>query len=138
MDPKNNIIEHIDMEPPIKKKIICETKRESESVHATPQELLKWMNERPLSYKIYRHPAIHTVEEARRLRGDLTGAYVKNLFLRDRDQSLYLLTCLSDRQVNLQWLRQQIGCRRLSFASSETLYTHLEMFTSSADASAPW
>ena len=75
--------------------------------------------------EVHRHPPLHTVEEAKVFRGDMGGAYVKNLFLRDRSGALLLLVCLSDREVNLQALRRLLGYRRLSFASAEQLWQHL-------------
>jgi len=75
--------------------------------------------------EVFRHPPLHTVEEAKTLRGDLGGAYVKNLFLRDRSGELLLLVCLSERVIDLQRLRRLLGYRRLSFASAEQMWTHL-------------
>ena len=89
------------------------------------EELIEHLTAEGLITEVHRHPPLHTVEEAKVLRGDLGGAYVKNLFLRDRSGELLLLVCLSDREVNLQSLRHLLGYRRLSFASAEQLWEHL-------------
>ncbi len=90
-----------------------------------PEEVLELLRARGALRGLHRHPPLHTVEDARRLRGDLEGAFVKNLFLRDRSGDLLLLVCLSHRAVDLQALRHLLGYRRLSFASAEQLWEHL-------------
>ncbi len=75
-----------------------------------------------IAWSEHRHPPLRTVEEARRLRGSLAGAHVKNLFLRDKKRQLFLLTALEDRTVDLKALRAPLGARKnLSFASPERL-----------------
>ena len=91
----------------------------------TPQELLALLTEREIEHKVFHHPPLHTVEDALRERGDLGGAYVKNLYLRDRKGLMALIVCLNTREVNLQRLRRAIGYRRLSFASEEQLLADL-------------
>ena len=41
---------------------------------------------------IHRHPPLHTVNESQALRGDLPGAHIKNLFLRDKKRNKWLVT----------------------------------------------
>jgi len=93
----------------------------------TPEEVLDLLRARGALSAVHRHPPLHTVEDARRLRGDLEGAYVKNLFLRDRAGDLALLVCLSHRPIDLQALRHRLGYRRLSFAAPEALWEHLRV-----------
>ena len=71
------------------------------------------------------HPAVYTVEEARAQRGVLPGAHCKNLFLRDKKGTMFLLTTLADRDIDLKALRDPLGVRSLSFASPERLDTYL-------------
>jgi|LauGreDrversion4_2_1035121.scaffolds.fasta_scaffold426641_2 Ala-tRNA(Pro) deacylase len=91
----------------------------------SPEEVLALLRARGALHAVHSHPPLHTVEDARRLRGDLEGAFVKNLFLRDRSGDLLLLVCLSERDIDLQALRHLLGYRRLSFASPEQLWEHL-------------
>lgn len=68
------------------------------------------------------HPPVYTVEESQALRGRLTGAHIKNLFLRDRKKRLWLCTVLEDREVDLKALRRRLGAQgNLSFGSAELL-----------------
>lgn len=69
----------------------------------------------------HRHPPVFTVEEAKRLRGELPGAHTKNLFLKDKKGRIFLLVALEDRAVDLKTLHTRLGCGRLSFGSAELL-----------------
>ena len=71
------------------------------------------------------HPAVYTVEEAKRHRGRMAGAHSKNLFLKDKKGALFLVTALEDRTVDLKALRSLLESKPLSFASAERLMTHL-------------
>ena len=65
------------------------------------------------------------MEEAKALRGELPGAHIKNLFLRNKKGVMWLVTCQEDRDIDLKALGQRIGAGRLSFGSAERLMTHL-------------
>jgi len=71
------------------------------------------------------HPAVFTVEEARRHRGGLPGTFTKNLFLRDKKGAMWLVVCLESRAVDLRVLAERIGAKHLSFGSPERLMRHL-------------
>ena len=70
----------------------------------------------------HRHPPLHTVAESKALRGDLPGAHIKNLFLRDKKRHMWLVTVLEDRQIDLKRLRQHLDTSgNLSFGSADLL-----------------
>ncbi|MEL6235213.1 MAG: prolyl-tRNA synthetase associated domain-containing protein [Pseudomonadota bacterium] len=73
----------------------------------------------------FAHPPMHSVEDSRRLRGDMPGLHVKNMFLKDKKGSLVLVTCREDRRFRIADLEKQLGLRRLSFAASDLLMRHL-------------
>jgi Ala-tRNA(Pro) deacylase len=75
-----------------------------------------------IAVTIYRHPALHTVEQSKVLRGSIPGAHVKHLFLRDRKHQLWLITVDEDRQVDTKLLRQRLGAKgSLTFGSESLL-----------------
>ncbi|MDH3223704.1 MAG: prolyl-tRNA synthetase associated domain-containing protein [Gemmatimonadota bacterium] len=71
------------------------------------------------------HPPVYTVEEARTLRGTLPGSHSKNLFLRDKKENHWLVSCLSNRTVDLGWLAHELGTKRLTFCSKRRLMAYL-------------
>ncbi|MHA1564331.1 MAG: prolyl-tRNA synthetase associated domain-containing protein [Alphaproteobacteria bacterium] len=75
-----------------------------------------------IQYVMHRHPALHTVAESKQLRGSLPGGHIKNLFLRDKKRTCWLVTILEDRQVDLKLLRTVLGARgNLSFGNPDLL-----------------
>ena len=68
-----------------------------------------------------RHPPLHTVEESRRLRGEMPGGHAKNLFLKDKKGQLWLVVAREDLRVDLNRLDRRIGAARLSFGRPELL-----------------
>ena len=70
----------------------------------------------------HQHPPLHTVAESQALRGELPGAHIKNLFLRDKKRRYFLVTVSEDRDVDLKWLRRAVGAQgTLSFGSADAL-----------------
>ena len=67
------------------------------------------------------HDPVYTVEEARALRGEISGGHCKNLFLKDKKGVLWLVVTLEDAQVDLKALPKKIGSGRLSFGKGELL-----------------
>lgn len=84
------------------------------------------LDELGLGHRTVEHPALYTVEQSRELRGDLPGAHIKNLFLRDKKRRMWLVTVLEDREMDLKALRQRIGAQgNLSFGNADLLMEHL-------------
>ncbi|MCF3935952.1 prolyl-tRNA synthetase associated domain-containing protein [Acuticoccus sp. M5D2P5] len=72
------------------------------------------------------HEAAYTVEQAKDLRGTIDGLHTKNLFLKDKKGSLFLVTAPEAKPVDLKRLHAVIGAKgRLSFASAELMGRHL-------------
>ena len=68
-----------------------------------------------------RHRPVFTVEEAKRLRGDLPGGHCKSLFLKDKKGAYWLIVALEDTPIDLKSLQAELGSARLSFARAERL-----------------
>lgn len=93
---------------------------------ATPSDLLARLEAAGIEAVTHHHPPVFTVEEAQALKGDLPGAHTKNLFLRDKKGTMWLVVALHDRDVDLRALGPALGARgRLSFGSAERLMRHL-------------
>jgi Ala-tRNA(Pro) deacylase len=67
------------------------------------------------------HPPLFTVEQSRELRGDIPGAHTKNLFLKCKKGTVWLLVAVESTPVNLKTLHQRFGCGRLSFGSADLM-----------------
>ena len=67
------------------------------------------------------HPPVYTVEQAREHTHHLPGGHCKNLFLKDKKGRLWLVTCLDERQLDLNALSRRLGAARFSFGRAELL-----------------
>ncbi len=66
--------------------------------------------------------ALQTVEEGKRLRGEMRGTFTKNLLLRDKKGRLFLFSIHEDRVLDLKTLHQRVGANgRLGFAPAERM-----------------
>jgi Ala-tRNA(Pro) deacylase len=88
---------------------------------ATPQDLFARLSELGIATLTTEHPPVFTVEEAKALRGQIPGCHIKNLFLKDKRDQLWLVVCPEDRSIELKTLPALIGSARLSFARPEVL-----------------
>ena len=91
----------------------------------TCAELFATLDALGLPHTTLAHDPVFTVEQARMLRGRLSGGHSKNLFLRNKKGRMWLLTCDESRTVDLNQLAQLLGAKRFSFASAERLMFYL-------------
>lgn len=85
-------------------------------------ELLAYLESNGIEVSTFHHPAVHTVEESKSLRGDIPGLHTKNLFLRDGKKNYFLFVTDEDATINLKQLARKIGAKAgLSFGSADAL-----------------
>lgn len=92
---------------------------------ATEADLFARLDALGIAHATVRHAPVFTVEEAKAHRGAIAGAHTKNLFLKDKQDRLFLGVTLEDAAVDLKALSPLIGAGRLSFASADLLRRHL-------------
>ena len=86
-----------------------------------PQQLFARLDQLGIAHRTVEHPPVFTVEEAKALRGNLPGHHIKNLFLRNKKQEMWLVVALEDRAIDLKRLGEVLGAGRLSFGSADRL-----------------
>lgn len=68
------------------------------------------------------HPPVYTVEQAQALRGALPGGHIKNLFLKDRKDRLFLVVAEEEARIDLKRIHEVLGASgRVSFGSPALL-----------------
>jgi Ala-tRNA(Pro) deacylase len=90
-----------------------------------PEELLAQLSDLGIDSETIDHPPVYTVEEARQWRGNLPGSHIKNLFLRNKKEEMWLLVVVEDKRVDLKKMGEVLGAGKLSFGSPERLMKHL-------------
>ena len=96
-----------------------------DSLPTTPDSLMATLTSLNIRFTKHTHPPLRTVEDAKALRGDLQGAHIKNLYLRDRKKRNFLLVVEEDKDIDLKVLPGLIGSDRLSFGSADRLFEML-------------
>lgn len=98
----------------------------SDSVLPTsPQQLIDYLDSLGIAHHLVKHPPLFTVEDSKALRGDLPGHHIKNLFLRDKRETMFLVVAQEDRRIDLKALAPVLGAGKLSFGSAERLMKYL-------------
>lgn len=90
-------------------------------MHKTPDDLFAYLAGLGITAETHHHPALRTVADSKRLRGDLPGGHCKNLFLKDKKKQLWLIVALEDAVIDLKALRHTIGAANLSFGKPDLL-----------------
>lgn len=88
---------------------------------ASRQDLMDFLDRLGIGVTTAEHLPLFTVEESRKLRGDIAGGHTKNLFLKDKKGALFLLVADEDAAIDMKTLYQKIGSARLSFGRPELL-----------------
>ena len=89
---------------------------------ATPDDLFAALDRLGIAHPTVTHQPLFTVEESQALRGKIPGGHSKNLFLRDKKGSLYLVSTLEDATIELKSLHRVLGASgRFSFGSAELM-----------------
>ena len=75
-----------------------------------------------ISHSTVEHPPLYTVAQSQELRGQISGAHTKNLFLKHKKDQFFLLTVEEEAVVDLKTIHHQIGAAsKVSFGKPEKL-----------------
>ena len=75
-----------------------------------------------VAYSTLCHPAAFTMEECEAVRKAIGAPVFKNLFLTNKQQTLYFLLMIpASKPFKTKYLSSQLGCARLSFATPEAM-----------------
>lgn len=104
----------------------------------TPDDLFAVLTQLGIRTQTVAHEAAFTVEDGKRLHGrSLPGVNVKNLFLKDAKDRLWLVSAPWERVIDLKTLPQRIGSKRLSFGSAALLMDVLGVIPGAVTPFAP-
>ncbi len=93
---------------------------------ASFEELMSLLDSLSIRTTTVSHPPLHTVADSQKLRGEIAGGHIKNLFVKDKKGALFLITLEEDATVDLKTIHTLIGASgRVSFCNAEQLLAHL-------------
>jgi len=96
-----------------------------DSLPTSSIQIMQMLDDLGISYALHTHPPLRTVEDSQALRGNIDGAHIKNLYLRDNKKRNFLVVAEESRPIDLKELGQAIGAGRLSFGSPDRLMEFL-------------
>lgn len=89
---------------------------------SSPDDLFAFLAELGIEVTTVTHPPLFTVADSQTLRGQIAGGHTKNLFLKDRKGSHFLLTVEEDATVDLKQVHHVIGASgKVSFGKPQDL-----------------
>ena len=71
------------------------------------------------------HPMVFTVAESQLVKAEMPGGHTKNLFMKDKNGQLVLISALGSSQLALNQVHRVLGTQRLSFTDAPLLWEAL-------------
>jgi len=94
-------------------------------------ELLELLDRLSYNYKIFEHEAFFSVDDSEKKRGFSEGAHTKNLFLKNKKNNFFLLSCEENKKIDLKKVSKVLKLGNLSFANKELLLDLLGIYPGS-------
>ena len=91
----------------------------------TRSELFQKLDALNIMHRTQDHAPVFTVEESTAIKANMPGGHTKNLFLKDKAGTFFLICAQSDTPVKINKLHPVLGCKRLSFGKPEALIEKL-------------
>ncbi len=89
------------------------------------KNLINILNEKKYNYSLHKHSSLFSVEESKLYRGKIKGAHTKNLFLKNKKNDFFLISCEEEDLINLKEISKGLNLGNLSFAKEEYLTKYL-------------
>ncbi|MFP4097386.1 MAG: prolyl-tRNA synthetase associated domain-containing protein [Alphaproteobacteria bacterium] len=101
------------------------TNTHTQALPTGKDDLLAYLDNLGIEYRLYEHEPIFTVEQGEPLKKTILGMHCRNLFLRDKKKNMFLITAANETRLDLKKLSDLLPSARLSFASPVRLYENL-------------
>ncbi len=89
--------------------------------------LIKHFQNHQIVYQTYKHLAVFTVEEAKKVDRHIPALHTKNLFLKEKSAGYFLVCLEAEKRLDIKNLSKRIGTKKLSFASANELQSELNL-----------
>ena len=90
-------------------------------------ELIDLLKKEKYEIKVHQHDPLFTVEDSKKLRGKIDGAHSKNLFLKNKKNEFFLLSCQEEEKIDLKKISKTLGLGNVSFAKQDYLEQYLKI-----------
>ncbi len=90
-------------------------------MRASPDDLFAYLDQLGIGHATHWHDAVFTVAESGDLKSKMPGGHTKNLFLKDKDGALILISAEAHSELKLNHVHRLIGTKRLSFGAPDLM-----------------
>ena len=90
-------------------------------------KLIELLKKGKYNFEVHQHEALFTVEDSKNLRGKIDGAHSKNLFLKNKKNEFFLLSCEEADKIDLKKISKSLNLGNISFAKEEYLNQYLKI-----------
>ncbi len=90
------------------------------------EEILALLKNKEIEFKLIKHKQVYTMKDVIDISLEKYGCIPKNLFLKDK-HNYYLITCQSDKKINLKELALLLNSKNLTFANTFELNYYLNV-----------
>ena len=90
-------------------------------------ELIELLKKEEYKIEVHQHDPLFTVEDSKKLRGKINGAHSKNLFLKNKKNEFFLLSCEEADRIDLKKISKSLDLGNISFAKQEYLEEYLKI-----------
>ena len=90
-------------------------------------ELIELLKKENYNITVHHHDALFTVQDSKKLRGKIKGAHSKNLFLKNKKNKFFLLTCEEADKIELKRVSKSLELGNTSFAKEKYLDQYLKI-----------
>ena len=84
-------------------------------------KLIEQLKKGKYDIEVHQHQALFTVEDSKNLRGKINGAHSKNLFLKNKKNKFFLISCEESFGIDLKKISKSLELGNISFAKEEYL-----------------
>jgi len=89
------------------------------------EDIIKIIENKNFKFKSYEHEAFFTVNDSNNKRPAIDGLHTKNLFLKNKKNKFFMLSCEEKCSIDLKKFSKSINSGNLSFAREEYLINML-------------
>ena len=89
------------------------------------EQFIKILKQKDYVFDLHKHKPLFTVEDSKQLRGIINGGHSKNLFLKNKKNNFFLLSCEENTTVDLKLFSKSIDAKNLSFAGENYMWEYL-------------
>ena len=90
-------------------------------------ELITLLNKEKYNIEVHQHNALYTVEDSKKFRGKINGLHSKNLFLKNKKNKFFLITCEESQKIDLKKISKSLELGNTSFAKEKYLDQYLKI-----------